>query len=370
MRKSSHNTKLMSDQEDSIENVKGCITKKRKKTKRRKSENKAKQQKSCKKRKLKSAKKSLKKTAKKSTKKKRKLPDEHSECKKKKSKRRKVVAEFELLLDSKNSTDTVCEIKNQLESEQVLRDVRDDLHVKETKQMASKLLEECKQHIDDVVIQGTHTPELCASKCDDFVNKMVQNNVMLDSKVVVCENRKDLMTEPVKRQWEESFLHEPVDGQQPCVKFKLGRCIATEMYSNVHGSDFTLREYFTPRELASRGKTKAKAVECGTTCLLCRRHDVLAAIMVARSKGESISTSVVLPTVSNFVNIKGEYNSENVVYNLPFRYEGLLDPVAAINRTYFEPFMHRGQRWLRQVVPYCKGEGNGASDHHFCPGLC
>ena len=273
-------------------------------------------------------------------------------------------------------------IDAQLESEEVLRSSRDEIHVKETKEAAAIILDECKDTLERVkIIDVSQSPRLTAARCENFINNLVHSNRMIHHKVDQSQKVCEFAAEPVKRQWEESFLHELMGDQHACVKFKLGQCIATEMYSNVHGTDFTLREYFTPREMANlhsdesnnnpsgaaklKRTTKKTPESDGATCLLCRRHDVLSAILVARSKGDQVANSLVLPNTANFVNVKGEYDLSNVVYNLPCRYEGLLDPVATVNQRYFEPFMHNGVRWLRQTIPYSKGEACGtlASTH-------
>ena len=266
--------------------------------------------------------------------------------------------------------------------------------MKETKE-AMNILEQCKEHLDKCALDMSESLALAVSRCDDFINNMVHHNGMMGHKLDMARKTRDLAVEPVKRQWEESFLQEPSGDQCACVKFNLGRCIANELYSSTHGSDFTLREYFTPREAVERMKattttatTKAtattttttkkkkkkdlKAGSAGTaTCLLCRRHDVFSAILVARSKGEQVSPSLVLPNIANFVDVEGEYESSSVIYNLPSRYEGLLDPVVAVNRNYFEPFMHDGLRCLRQL-PYARqrppqvgGGGNNEPSNFF-----
>lgn len=287
------------------------------------------------------------------------------------------------------------QIDEQIESEEALRSQRDEIHVKEAKDAAVVILSECRDTLEKMnIIDVTQNPKVTAARCENFINNLVHSNRMLQHKIDKGRGMCEFAAEPVKRQWEESFLHEPVGDQNACIKFKLGQCIATEMYSYVHGTDFTLREYFTPREMAelhsggeggsngansndlrntnSSGTTKSKRpskkrTDCeGKTCLLCRRHDVLSAILVARSKGDQVASSLVLPNTANFVNVKGEYDLTNVVYNLPCRYEGLLDPVATVNQRYFEPFMHNGVRWLRQTIPYSKGEVHGTlGSHHF-----
>ena len=281
-----------------------------------------------------------------------------------------------------NGSQAARQIDEQIESEVAMRQTRDNMHVKETKEAATIILNECKDTLDRVkIIDVSQSPRLTSANCENFINNLVHSNRMIHHKLDQSRSMCEFAAEPVKRQWEESFLHEPVGDQHGCVKFKLGQCIATEMYSNIHGTDFSLREYFTPREMAemhtngnaaasgaaSKSKKSGSKQICseGTTCLLCRRHDVLSAILVARSKGDQIAQSLVLPNTANFVNVKGEYDLSNVVYNLPCRYEGLLDPVAAVNQRYFEPFMHNGIRWLRQTVPYAKGGDSGtlASTH-------
>ena len=295
---------------------------------------------------------------------------------KKRKKRKKGLAE--LIVDTVGdgeTADPVCRgIDDQLDSEAALRHHRDELHVSETKKAAVKILEQCKKELDSCsFVDVTQNPQLAAAKCESFINNMVHSNRMIHHKMDGQQVMHEFAAEPVRRQWEESFLHEPMGNQQACVKFKLGQCIATEMYSHVHGTDFTLREYFTPREMAETAADcanakQAKKSDCArTTCLLCRRHDVFSAILVARSKGEQVAPSLVLPNMANFVNVKGEYDLSNVVYNLPCRYEGLLDPVATVNLRYFEPFMQNGVRWLRQTVPYSKGldsvQSASASNH-------
>lgn len=297
------------------------------------------------------------------------------------------------LQDSKQTDDRI-------ESDETLRSHRDEIHIKETKDAAAVILSECRDNLERIkIIDVSQSPRVTAARCESFINNLVHSNRMLQHKIDKGRGMCEFAAEPVKRQWEESFLHEPVGDQNACIKFKLGQCIATEMYSYVHGTDFTLREYFTPREMAelhadgnggcginnsnnttttinnSNGnsgtaakskRTSKKRPDCeGKTCLLCRRHDVLSAILVARSKGDQVASSLVLPNTANFVNVKGEYDLSNVVYNLPCRYEGLMDPVATVNQRYFEPFMHNGVRWLRQTIPYSKGEvhGNLGSNH-------
>tara|TARA_B100001094_G_C18185996_1_gene803799 strand:- start:2482 stop:3789 length:1308 start_codon:yes stop_codon:yes gene_type:complete len=289
------------------------------------------------------------------------------------------------------------EMRRQLESDEVLRSQRNALHAKETKEAAALILEQCKQHLDTCTLDTSEVPGLAVSRCDDFINSMVHQNGMMAHKLDMARKTREFAAEPVKRQWEESFLQEPSGDQCACAKFKLGRCIANELYSSTHGSDFTLREYFTPREAVERQNAAAKKTTTTTTgtgrsivddennddddgannmkkkkkkkklktdlgssrggtatCLLCRRHDVFSSILVARSKGEQVVPSLVLPDIANFVDVEGEYESSGVVYNLPSRYEGLLDPVVAVNRNYFEPIMHNGLRCLRQVLPYAR----------------
>lgn len=290
-------------------------------------------------------------------------------------------------------------IDEQFESEETLRSHRDEIHIKETKEAAAVILSECRNNLEAIkIIDVSQNPKVTTARCESFINNLVHSNRMLQHKIDRGRGMCEFAAEPVKRQWEESFLHEPVGGQNACIKFKLGQCIATEMYAYVHGTDFTLREYFTPREMAELHadgnggeinnnnkkpnnndnrvvnsgtpakpkRASKKRPECeGKTCLLCRRHDVLSAILVSRSKGDQVASSLVLPNTANFVNVKGEYDLSNVVYNLSCRYEGLMDPVATVNQRYFEPFMHNGVRWLRQTIPYSKGEvcGNLGSNH-------
>lgn len=333
---------------------------------------------------------------KKSERKRKKRTSANEEGKKKKTKRKRLrstdgcdraclPASLRIEVENNSTDNSNGESENidaQLESEEALRSSRDEIHVKETKEAAAIILDECKDTLDRVkIIDVSQSPRLTAARCENFINNLVHSNRMIHHKVDQSQKMCEFAAEPVKRQWEESFLHEPMGDQHACVKFKLGQCIATEMYSNVHGTDFTLREYFTPREMAnlhsdesnknpsgaakSKRATKKQPESDGATCLLCRRHDVLSAILVARSKGDQVANSLVLPNTANFVNVKGEYDLSNVVYNLPCRYEGLLDPVATVNQRYFEPFMHNGVRWLRQTIPYSKGEACGtlASTH-------
>lgn len=306
--------------------------------------------------------------------------------KKKKRKRQKILdlkldTAFNIDLCSNESThgSKSKETDDYITSQNAMRQYRNEMHVTETKDAASAIFEECKRAFDDDTIMNIdNAPALSAAKCNNFINNLVHSNRMMDYKINHSNSTHEFVAEPVKRQWEESFLHEPTEKQCACVNFKLGQCIATELYSNVHGTDFTLREYFTPREMAqlcsnNKGKhgeksstNAVKQTNSGTTCLLCRRHDVLASILIARSKGEQIASSIVVPNMANFVNIKGEYELSNVVYNLPSRYEGMLDPIAMVNMRYFEPFMQNGVRWLRQVIPYAKGDQSASMmSNHF-----
>ena len=287
--------------------------------------------------------------------------------KKKKRLKREEEEEEEEHQDDDGKDDS--EMRRQLESDEVLRSQRDALHVKETKEAAANILEQCKEHLDKCALDMSESPALAVSRCDDFINNMVHHNGMMGHKLDMARKTRDLAVEPVKRQWEESFLQEPSGDQCACVKFNLGRCIANELYSSTHGSDFTLRR---PSRHASRGAHEGRHHHrhqaTTTTSTTRRRRRRISRPAVQNGDVPVAVTCVLCPRGQSKERCRRRWCCRTLPISWTLKesrklqcdlqsavsVRRLLDPVVAVNRNYFEPFMHDGLRCLRQVLPYAR----------------
>ena len=165
------------------------------------------------------------------------------------------------------------------------------------------------------------------------------------------QHHTDKSVEGIRRCWDEMYLMEPIKGEYPCLYSSTNECVATEMFKHDFDESFTLKEFFTPSDIANKknkGGVKERQLQ---PCILCLRNDVLASVLRIRSTGETCDIHTQVSRVHNFVGLKGEYLIEHCVCSLPNQYEGLIDPVVMPLKCYFEPHKLNGVRCLNQTIP-------------------
>ena len=268
---------------------------------------------------------------------------------------RKLSHEVEVCVDDHESS-SAPEQKVSPEKE-TLDEIRESHYVAQSKACQEEVLRiigKCKaaQGKDDV-IDAERPMQLSEEVVNSFVQNMTQvdSTIMLSRKDTRLSLEKQINVEPVKRAWEDAYLCEPTGTMRPCKRFAGGSCVATDMFADVHGKDFTLREYYTPEEVLQMSRLSQPPGD-QKMCLLCRRQEIMGAILTQRSRGEGMSAAVTVADMSNFVDVEGEYVIESCICSLPNKYEGIVDPVVMVARHFLEPFRSGGVRWLRQTIPY------------------
>ena len=128
------------------------------------------------------------------------------------------------------------------------------------------------------------------------------------------------------------------------------------MFKEEFGNDFTLKEFWTPRDvIEANNLTKEESVNNNAyskkPCILCLRNDTLACVLRARGSGTSCPIVSNASRIHNYVGIPGEYFIDHCICSSSKRYEGLIDPVVLPIKSYFEPIRLDGLRSLRQTIP-------------------
>lgn len=188
---------------------------------------------------------------------------------------------------------------------------------------------------------------------NSFFNAMIKSDNHLQMSTVQAFNAQAGMgtdTEGVTRAWEECYMREPIQSEPACMYSLTNKCIATEMFKDEHGPDFTLMRFYTPSEYAVYETEPHRIVEPGP-CIMCLRNDVLNTVLQTRANGDNVLCTVSVSNIYNFVDVPGEYMSQHCICSLPNRYEGLIDPVVMPLKCYFSAHKTGGVRHLCQMLP-------------------
>ena len=234
-----------------------------------------------------------------------------------------------------------------------------DSCMSKNKQDCERVLENINQRRDEIVKILECSNEIVK---DVHVDKFVTSIVNVDTTTgkvktsdAFANKIENTNVEGVKRCWEEAFMVEPVSPERACVNFGKGTCIATEMFTDVLGGDFTLKEYYSPSEIVKLRESSqvghASSPDHGRPCILCVRNSALSFVLNARSGGSSCPVIASASKYHNFVGVPGEYFIDHCICSSVKQYEGLIDPVVLPLKHYFDPVRLNGLRVLRQTIP-------------------
>lgn len=150
--------------------------------------------------------------------------------------------------------------------------------------------------------------------------------------------------EPVTREYEESYLCEPIGSQRPCLMD--GSCEGLQI-TNAKDRAFILREFLKPseqREYEATGKYPAER----RLCLMCKRMELARAHTNIRADGMGVREDTILPDWRNLVDVEGEYRLEDCIVSSREVYEGILDPVVLHVRSAYRLCEKNGKRYYDQ----------------------
>jgi hypothetical protein len=141
----------------------------------------------------------------------------------------------------------------------------------------------------------------------------------------------------VSRKEEEEFLRAPCAGERPCVNGDT--CEAR----NIEGppTPFTLVEHLTATQRMKRPADPQM-------CIMCKRYAANYAMVQAQC--EKTDMSVIFNTHGNYVDMPGEYRSEQCLIASPTDTYGVIVPVVSHNRSYYRYEVDRatGIQYFRQ----------------------
>ena len=141
---------------------------------------------------------------------------------------------------------------------------------------------------------------------------------------------------PITREYEESFLCEPDEGERKCCM--MSACEGLKLVDNGVGG-FVLREFILPN--CTQNTIPAM-------CLLCTRKSISRAYFSMLSADTSCRANCTLSSYYNLVNVPGEYRADDCIISNDDRYMGLLMPVVVYNRGDYRGQMENGKRCLVQ----------------------
>ena len=162
---------------------------------------------------------------------------------------------------------------------------------------------------------------------------------------------------PVSREWEESFLHEPCGVERPCVSSqsqtgcwasKLCENAGSGTRSNAHRGKLALVEFYTPDEYATIEANGWKWPEERRHCVLCGRVATHTLFVQARASSLHVAKDVSFSSVSNLVDVPGEYHSRDCFVSSPDRFEGVIDPVVLPRLGDYDVHLKNGVRHVHQ----------------------
>lgn len=150
--------------------------------------------------------------------------------------------------------------------------------------------------------------------------------------------------EPVSRQYEESFLCEPIGSQRPCLRGSQCEGLKITMAGD---RAFILREFLLPSEqkkFEQTGKYRPEA----RLCLMCKRTEIARGYINTRASAMGISDDSILQDYRNIVDVPGEYNLKDCILSSRHVYEGLIDPIVLHIRSAYRMVEKDGVRHYEQ----------------------
>jgi hypothetical protein len=261
-------------------------------------------------------------------------------------------------LSATQTTEAVLNLSKLSQSETINRVLLESCMSK-NKQDCERVLENINQRRDEIVkILECSNETVKDAHIDKFVTSIVNvdtSATMVKTSDAFAHKIENANVEGVKRCWEEAFMMEPVSPERECVNFGKGTCIATEMFKDVFGSDFTLKEFYLPSEIIKMREDSqnnhASLLNHPKPCILCNRNNALSFVLNVRSSGSSCPVIASASKYHNFIGIPGEYFIDHCICSSVKQYEGLVDPVVLPLKHYFDPVQLNGLRVLRQTVP-------------------
>ena len=141
-------------------------------------------------------------------------------------------------------------------------------------------------------------------------------------------------TEVVERQYEETFLREPINNERGCA---LGDdCEGFKVIdSNMANAGFVLREFLLPSQMQVFKSSGTWPTE-PSLCLMCKRAEIAKAYYNIKADGMCVKSDVTLQDYQNLVGIKGEYRIQDCILSSSHSYQGLLFPIVQHSRTAYK----------------------------------
>lgn len=150
--------------------------------------------------------------------------------------------------------------------------------------------------------------------------------------------------EVVPREYETTFLREPVGNERKCANNS--QCQGMKI-PNTGVNAFVLREFLLPSQ-TEHFKRTGKLPKTNQLCLLCKRNEVAKAFINIRAEGKGCKQNVILQDFRNMVNVPGEYCARDTIVSAENCFQGLLDPVVLHSRSAYRIKIINGVRHYDQ----------------------
>lgn len=149
--------------------------------------------------------------------------------------------------------------------------------------------------------------------------------------------------ETVTREYEESFMTEPIGDQRPCIN---GQECEGNFIPNSE-KPFTLREFLYPSENEIYKKTGHYPSQ-QNRCIFCIRCELARAIIYIRANGVACRQDTILQKHRNLVDIPGEYRLQDCILTKKDCWEGIIDPVVLHTRNSYKFELVNGTKTYKQ----------------------